>query len=735
MANNRQIEWVLFIAIIVCFFPYLSLGFTTNDDAFNQVYHSWVEFKEGAFKQGRIQFLLFHWLIIKLSFLVESLFFIKLIATLSIIINLLYFAFFLEKISTQKYYSYIFIIIFVTFLQDSWDHFLLTSSPLIYTTGFSLFLASLHLYIFCKATPLRLIISASLFILTLQVSEMFVLFCIFYPLFSRLYLKKSLFYNLNYHLIFSSIYLIIYIVFRLNYGSVYVGNSVSGNGFSFLDSIQTLLIYSLYTFPAALFFSHTATGLGDINQVLNYPFDFDLAINPLSNFKRNVKILVANIEEINVIWIIKYLLFINVIFESLKKIKRINKKTLYLLIIFAILLLFVPNALHSLVNKYQQWALLGNSKGYVGTYMSYFGMGLLLTLFIIYLKQLGWFNRPTLLSKAGLVIVILGLFFISTFVSISNEAVFNLKKQSHYRWELMDKFFKTAAFKRLKNGSHIYTLGLMNSIGAVNKYQPFPDQRSDYWDRYILMKTGKIIQVDEGYPKLISDKNYILKIIKPKHNYDTFAVFAPLKPDSKLIDNFYVLAVARNTHILTYETLSGFKSFSFKLKGKEDIIQVKEKGVNLNSLSVKQPIRNEKTDITYAKPMKKNQIYTDRFEYHFSTGFYLQEMNGANNWNWSDKRSQLIIDNKVNETIVVNLQFLLATKQEKKSIISVYMNEKNKHIMTGHENDKEIVLSFNLTPGINTLHFISEKSAISLPSVRARALYFYVKNLVISEVR
>jgi hypothetical protein len=735
MANNRQIEWILFIAIILFFYPYLSLGFTTNDDAFNQVYHSWVEFKEGAFKQGRIQFFLFHWLVIKLSFLVESLFFIKLIATLSIIINILYLAFFIEKITVQKYYSYIFIIVFITFLQDSWDHFLLTSSPLIYTVGFSLFLASLHLYIFSTATPKKLMISAGLFVLTLQVSEMFVLFFVFYPLFSRLYLNKGLFYNLKYHIISSAIYLSIYIAFRLIYGSVYVGNSVGSGGFSILDSIQTLLIYSLYTFPSALFFTHTATGLGDMNNVLNYPFDFNLASNPLSKFKYNVKVLTLNVEELNVIWIIKYLLFIGVVFESLKHINIINRKNLNLLILFAILLLFVPNSLHSLVSKYQQWAIVGNSKGYVGTYMSYFGMGLLLTLFIVYLKELGWFTRPSFLSRAGLGLVILFLFFISTFVSISNEAIFNLKKQSHYRWELMDKFFTTNVFKNLDEGTNIYAIGLTDSIGAVDKYQPLADERSDYWDRYVLMKTGKHIKIYEGYPKTVTDKNYILKIIKPKNNYDTFGIFAKLDNDSKLINNFYLIAEARDTNILTYESLNEFKSFPFRLKGEEDIMLVEEKGVSVNSIWVTQEVRNKNSNLVYAKPMEKGQIYTDRFDYRFSTGFYLGEVSGVDSWNWSNKQSQLVIDNKANESIVVNLKFLISSKQDKDSNISVYNDEKNKHFITANRGDKEIILAFKLKTGENIIHFISEESSIALPSVTARPLYFYIKNLVMTEVR
>jgi hypothetical protein len=162
---------------------------------------------------------------------------------------------------------------------------------------------------------------------------------------------------------------------------------------------------------------------------------------------------------------------------------------------------------------------------------------------------------------------------------------------------------------------------------------------------------------------------------------------------------------------------------------------VEEKGVSVNSIWVTQEVRNKNSNLVYAKPMEKGQIYTDRFDYRFSTGFYLGEVSGVDSWNWSNKQSQLVIDNKANESIVVNLKFLISSKQDKDSNISVYNDEKNKHFITANRGDKEIILAFKLKTGENIIHFISEESSIALPSVTARPLYFYIKNLVMTEVR
>ncbi|MCK4493735.1 MAG: hypothetical protein KAU26_06740 [Methylococcales bacterium] len=732
MIRNRQIEWMLFIAIILFFYPYLSLGFTTNDDAFNQVYHLWSDFKTNAITQGRVQFILAHWLIIKISFLIKNIFFIKFISICSVISNIIYFGYLIEKITKQRNLSYIFIISFITFLQDSWDHFLLTSSPLIYTVGFSLFLISFHLYLFYYTDKIKLILSAALFILAVQISEMFFLFSIFYILFSCLFLHKSIFFKLKYHFVFSIVYIVIYIGFRVFFGSVYEGNSIEH--FSFINFFKTLSIYSLFTTPISLFLSHTTTGIIDINEYLNYPFDFRLSSNILVKVYYICIEIILNLDEINVIWLVRYLFFIAIISESLKKMPEVNKKNTVLLFVFSILLIFIPNVLHSLTGKYQDWALLYNAKGYVGSYFSYFGMILLLIILSIFLRRLGWFNHDTLVGKIKLVIIIGGVFIVSIITSISNETIFNQKKQSHYRWELIDKLFKNEAFKSIKDGDNIYTLGLTDSIGIVDQY--ISNGSADYWDRYTLMKTGKRVKFIDSIPENIKgNNNYVLKIIQNKNQYDTFAVFAKINSGVTSINNFYLLSVANGGNTLTYETKSGFKSFPFRLKGRKDFKLIKEKYVNIESIWVNYPIRNRNEHVFFAKPMKKGEIYTSRFDYHFSTGFYTQESVGIQAWNWGRKESSLLINNKGTQDIIVNLNFLLSTNQVKDYEISINLEGKHQSTIQAHTKDSDVLLSFNLKPGNNKIDFIAESSAKPLPTVFARDLYFKIKNLVITEVR
>ena len=732
MIRNKSIEWMLLIAIILFFYPYLSLGFTTNDDAFNQVYHLWDDFKTNAFVQGRVHFMLAHWLIIKISFLVKEIFFIKAIMTLSVISNIIYFGYLIEKITHQRNFSYIFIIVFITFLQDSWDHFLLTSSPLIYTVGFSLFLISLQLYIFHSTHKLKLILSAFLFIISVQISEMFFLFCLFYILFPYSSTLKDRLFKLRYHLIFSTLYICIYLGFRGFFGSDYEGNHV--NEFSFVNFIKTLSIYSLSTTPVTSFLSHTSIGLININQFLNYPFDFRVSASVFGKIVYMTNNILSNLGDLNVIWIVKYLFFIAIVSESLKSIKEINKRMINLMFIFAVLLIFIPNILHSLTGKYQDWALLYNAKGYVGTYFSYFGMVLLLISLGLFLINLGWFNKNNSLGRVRIYSILLITFFVSIITSISNETIFNQKKQSHYRWEIMDKLFINEAFKSIKDGDNIYTLGLTNNIGIVNQYGS-ENSVPDYWDRYVLMKTGKKVKFSDKIPKSIEGNNhYILKLIQHKTHYDIFAIFAKMTTTTTLINDFYLLSVANGGNVLTYETKTSFKSFPFKLKEKRDFKFIQETDVNIESIWVNYPIRNRRETLSFVKPMEKGNIYTGRVDYQFSEGFYNKEQAGIDFWNWGEKKASLIINNHADQNVSVNLSFLVSTQQEKSIQINVTLKNKKQVIIQAPKNDTKIVLSFNLSPGQNKIDFTPERSAKPLAAVSARNLYFKIKNLVISEI-
>jgi len=84
---------------------------------------------------------------------------------------------------------------------------------------------------------------------------------------------------------------------------------------------------------------------------------------------------------------------------------------------------------------------------------------------------------------------------------------------------------------------------------------------------------------------------------------------------------------------------------------------------------------------------------------------------------------------------MVNLRFLLSTKQKKDYRLSFNLEGKNQRVIQAHPNNTKVLLTFNLKPGDNKIRFIAESSAKPLPSVFARSLYFKVKNLVIAEIR
>lgn len=725
MINNRALEYLLFLVIVVFFYPYLSLGFTTNDDALNQVANNWERFQEISQIQGRVQFLLLHWWLIKISYLINSMLFIKIISIFVVISNLIYASYLVYKATNQRYCSYIFIVVFITFIQDSWNQFLITSSPLIYTIGFLIFLASLHLYAVSSNNNKKQIYSACLFVFSLQISEMFLLFSCLYLLISKYYLNKKYFFGLKYHAIFTIIYIIIYITFRLFFGSLYSGNSV-GAMFSFSGFLKTLSTYSLYTIPGSLFLSNSISGIENINNHLNYLFDINLSSSPFLKYIYNAKIIVLNIENLNIIWIFKYLVFIIVTSESLKHIKIFDRKLCTLLLSFSVLLIFLPNVLHALTTKYQQWVLVSNSKGYVGTYISFFGMTLLITTLTIMCNSIVLLNIHIIIRKFILLIIILFTFFISTFISISNEAIYNHKKQSHYKWKLVDKFIKSDVFKNLPKGSKVYSNDLFKPIGIMAQHN------IDYWSEYVFMKTGKKVFFTIKLDKKPEIGSYLLKILHG--NNDGFLFFSKVKQKNYLIvDEFYLFGLFKKQSIVNYESFNGFFYELFYLKN-NNFLLVKGENISFDSININYNFNDIDKSYVIKKPLTKGIIYSQPLKYSFLNGFFEQEKDILNKWSWSNIKSSLKIINTENRVIKINIIFHSGTT--KKHYSNLKLSMKNTVFLFKINNkEKEIHASFILKPGDNIIHFSSENSA-KINSVREkRSLYFYIKNLVIQETK
>ncbi|MCB1190690.1 MAG: hypothetical protein H7A23_23070 [Leptospiraceae bacterium] len=620
MIRRRYFNILFVVLVLLVFFPFLETGFTTNDDSINQlrknIYDSW---KGIAFEQGRIQFLLFHWWLIWFSYISNNFIIIKMITLSMVIGNIIYFSYFLFRYTESKYIGIFFSILYISFLQDTWEHYLITSSPLIYTTAFMLFLFSLNLFIEFKNNHKKkyLYFSGLALFFALQISEMYFLLFILFPIVNLKYTQKirEQIKDMLIPFGFYFIYFFIYIIFRYFFadGSTYDGNQVADK-FSFFDFIETLFTYSLSSFPGYYFLNGNFAYTQDLNIYLKFENILLLQNRFYENFISGVKFIQLNFYQLKTDWLIKYIIFSFVMMTTFTKKLRIKNDKILLLI--SIVLMFFPNIPHALTAKYQSWVVKSGSMGYVGTYISYFGISLLLSIGLNYLFS---YFQSKKIKTFILSMILLLLLPISIFTSMTNESVIQSKVMTHKKWEMMNKFMKTQAFKTLDSSAIIYAPTLSAEYrGIVNL------NASTYWSNYVYMLTGKEFRIIDSLDKIDMKKDnlYYLEYNQNRYKDGQVLIFGKVEtivPFNKDVTKLEIYS--KQISVFPYT-----KDLNLRIdlitKSKNSNIMVITRSANHNRMVFSKKMVSRKSGI-YSFPIIGKGIGKDLFEYVYQSNYGL----------------------------------------------------------------------------------------------------------------
>lgn len=767
MTNETKQYSILLLAIlaILVFFPFLETGFTTNDDAANQLLnYQW--FIDTAYLQGRVQFLLFHWLIIKISYLLDSLVFIKFITVAMVLANISYFSYFLSKYIENKYMAYLLAVFALVFIQDSWEHYLITSSALIYTTAFLFFFIALNLFIKYKETKKRyfLYFSGFVYIFAMQISEMYFLLFILYPIINLKYTKslKQHFKDITIPFMFYATYIAIYIIFRyfIADGSSYDGNQVS-NDFSIINFFKTLTIYSISPLPGYLFLNNNFAMMGDINIYLDFEGLLSLKDGFFNNYLIGVKYLTQNFYKIEVIWIVKYMIFSFVLINYWDKI-AINKKSFILLLIISLVLIFFPNIPHALTSKYQYWALFSGSTGYVGTYISFFGISLLCILILTLISSL---IKRRLIKKIVIFILVILLLPLSLFTSMTNDATLKSKIMTNKKWEIVQNFTRTQTFKNIEEGSIIYAPTLFGGCrGIISQHEV------SYWNNYIYLISGKRVSIIKVLtPSIVKDfkKIYYLEYQQNRHEEGQCLTFAKIDKFDNSKDIFSYKLYTHEFSIFPYSKIIKSKLF-FETDFYNSIVSVERRESDSSNIVDTEILKDENGFFGYVVENKGktnkgleylfnsqdeillNNIYIEGYlnkkiiknpknERKFSNlnlakGFYATEHNEEFSWNWADKRSLIEVNNNTKHNLKVNVDFTLKTAFNEYSKIRLRLNEKVIDEINVNNKGYHLLAVMSLIPGVNKIHLevINGKKVIAKSD--DRRMFFNISKYRISNV-
>jgi len=460
-------------------------------------------------------------------------------------VNLSLFYWLLKSVSSSARLGCLGVLLFLVFIQNSWDHNLLTSyMPHLYV--FSLLLSSLILFLRYLETQTAkyLLWSASLYFFSLAYETNVVYLPVFFffafasarltennPLRA---LRRAAFYC-RYLLGSALLYLFVYFVLRYcgavlpltgSSENVVSGYSITAGFENIRRMLDVIVCHGLSSFPTFVYGYYRTF----VNEGARY--SHGQSLSPL-----------LWLNEVKVAWVAKSVI---AAFLTQYLLRSLTRKDLQQIALFPALMVgcyltFAPGIPVSLVQKYQDWVQLG-VLGYINTYFSLYGAVFLALVFLIYsmvsLTAMMPGGRLRLLRAAAILAISCGIAAISLVVDYSNNSFTMRQLQSGHKWKSVDLFLQSKDFKEIPASSVIYAPGLFCAIGPMTVFPP-------YWTDYFAYKTGgtyNILDEKALIPAYIKNQRVIFD--KPgSKNIKVVGTFAELKQivDLRKPQNLYYL--------------------------------------------------------------------------------------------------------------------------------------------------------------------------------------------------
>lgn len=488
--------FLLFLLTAILFYPLLSVGITTNDDAIIAINENTFQLvRHNAIGQGRFSF--FWGLpLLRIPYFIDSEIWyltMKYGSTL-LLLSSLYYA--VSRIFRSSWIALISLLFFLTFIQNGWAHNALVSYPLAFNVYAILFIVSLGL--FSTAIERNNLVLAGLSGVLYFFSMGIELFVLFFPFYIAVLLSraapdqtfaKQLVAGKKYILAIALpliAYLTLYLVWRSNYPSRYQGNTL--NAFNLLAAGKVIATYSLNAFP-----------LIPLKQFFITP-DFQF------NISYFIKPAVASF-----------------LFFRLMTTKSFIVPQPRTIIIGAVLTgigIFLPNLLLGFVQTHQI-NLVADTQTYLYTYYSFIVAVVFTALVLAYInvKILLW--HP-ILRLTFIAIGMLAIMILSFAVEAWNQNIAFEQKQSQRKWQLMDVVIKSPIFMEIPDGSTV----VVPTLSA--HYRGIAYVTADYWSQYVKYKTGKnILMINDKCKKEVSC--YSLVFRQAKLSDDQFIVLAKIE--------------------------------------------------------------------------------------------------------------------------------------------------------------------------------------------------------------
>ncbi len=526
----------LLISTIFIVFSYLGVGYTTNDETGAErwaLYDSdhyfcldrMVEIAKNP-SQPRVQVLIQYYLVTlphwMSNFVGYDLFNFFNLMAIGLSIGL--FSLVIYKITRQKLFALFIALFFLVAIQNSWDHNVLTSYTFAMNFEIILLLVSLILFLEYLSSGGRLLwgLSVTVFLLMLFASYEFFLFYTAIFMFIAFYSIKTTtstqvaalktWYISIPYFISVIIFLIAYFIYKRIVPSVYEGLNLAP--FSLLKTLNVIYQYTVASFPTYIYFHYAPL--------------FDTYSDLVSGHNYTVS---SFLEHLKAEWLVKSMVVSYFVYTLLQsRLVAISGKLFVGLVIVSLYVIVVPNVLVAMTTKHQEWTTINGALLYTTTYFSYFGTVLLIVSSIIFFNQSlsGQRLMVLVIRRVYVLLLTIGIAFISLATDYSNYYVFKDQKLSQYKWKIVDTFVQAGGLQSVPPGSFIYAPSLWQYHGIVANDPP-------YWSAYLILKYKKDVIVSNNLAELqkrVAEQGlnglYYLKFSQERKDTNQFILFAKI---------------------------------------------------------------------------------------------------------------------------------------------------------------------------------------------------------------
>jgi len=661
----------------------------------------------------------------------------------SILLNVLLFYFLVGMIFRSRMAAVFAAALCLTFLQNNWQHSILTSYRVIVPLGLTFFLGTLLFFFYWqRQRQLRFaILTGITYFLALLIYESFV---VFFVVFLGLALHDALARTassvrqiafraattLSPIVLVLVVYLSCYFTYRFYHPSVYDGNQPAP-----LDISRILAVmwqYTVSTVPGYFYFRDSET-----IQVL------------FTGFGLHTVGLGELVELCRVEWAVKAVAAAGLSAAILVRARQhLTLKSFWLTLAAGVACLFAPALLVSLTAKYQDWVLRYHSLAYSApSYDAYFAMIFLLVTVLLFLSRA--LSQWKILSGAYIFCVCVGIAVASLATDFYNYHITVDQQLSHLKWRTVDRFLQTEEFDALPSDSVILAPSLWRQRGIVANAET-------YWSRYLTQKSGKRIWVAQSIQQLgallaegVGRKGYFLAFEQEPKEPNQFVVFGKLGNDRRLIDGpvyaseFTLFNYSKNrSFTLIGEFSQAGLPVRININGRA--VDEIENGVffarvdqSTNREDFPKVIVNSTTPVDIAHLVVSFfpvELGRKGVEIIYGRGFHGLEENSAAGlvWNWSRAESEVAFVNYSDHPVSKLIQFQLTVFTPR--TVALEVNEIQEQIVFESGGTKLVNLpNVILQPGENKLFLASDQPALPPGNGDSRLMAFGVQNLLVTD--